>query len=62
MKAIKNRDAMQNIKLRRELMELRQSTKLKLTKALSEAEYDRWVQDVNQKIAECNRRIRSSNN
>ena len=52
--------AAQNIKLRRQLMQERMVRVEALTTALSRADYDRWVIEVNQKIKSINQSIRES--
>lgn len=51
----------QNIKLKRQLRELRISYVKVLQEAIEAADYKQWVAGVNAKIAQTNQAIRSSN-
>ena len=53
---MKNTDSVKLMKLRRQYRELASTKISAFSTALSEAEYLKWVHDVNKKIAAINRR------
>ena len=59
MKTVNNM-AVQNLKLRRELAEVRKIKTNELARNLNDEDYARWVLKTNEKIARINRDIRSA--